>query len=116
MISAMIFDWSGVLNDNFHCFKEVCDAVFSHFSRPLISEEEIRETFTTPYMKFWNRYLPEYTLEEQNRMYKELILQTSPSRMYPGVRETLLKLKNFGIQLFVVSGDPYEQMLPEVER
>ena len=55
MNKAFIFDWSGTLNDNFHCFYQVCNLIFKELNKEPISEKEIKLNHTLPYMKFWNK-------------------------------------------------------------
>ena len=106
MIKNFIFDWSGTLIDNFHSFSQVYNLIREELNGPKISDEEIRENFTIPYMKFWNRYYPDMTLEEQNTLFTKYTHQVEEAKTYPGVLETMLNLKNQGHQLFVLSGDP----------
>jgi phosphoglycolate phosphatase-like HAD superfamily hydrolase len=89
MNKAFVFDWSGTLNDNFHNFCQVCDLIFKDFGKESISQEEIRMTFTLPYMKFWNTHLPHLSKEKQDELYKKYIHQVSESQTYEGVVKTI---------------------------
>lgn len=88
-MKAFIFDWSGTLSDNVYSFKQVCDLIFKKFGRKLISVEEIRQTFTIPYMKFWNKYLPELSIQEQDRLYRKYIHEVDDPELYKGVTEII---------------------------
>ena len=89
MDKAFIFDRSGTLSDNFHSFCQVCTIVFSELGKENISPEEIRSTFTTPYMKFRNMYFPDLTKERQDELYKKYIHQVDDAEIYPGVMEMI---------------------------
>lgn len=112
----MIFDRSGTLNNNITTFKEFCELVFKLYKKDPISLEEIQENFETPYMKFWNKYIPELSKEDQDNLFIEYMPQLSPNQLYPWVYETLTKLYQNGIKLFVISSDHYETLLPEINK
>ncbi len=112
MIKNFIFDWSGTLHDNFHCFCEAVDMMFDKLGGERISTDEKRN-IDTMYMDFWNRHFPSLTKEEQDKLFKEAIHKTSKSKLYDGVKETLEKLANHKINLFVLSSDIHSRLLPE---
>lgn len=116
MKKAIFFDWSGTLSDNLHCFAQVCNAIFDDFGREHISKEEIRLNFITPYMNFWNKYLPDLSKEKQCELYDKYIQNTDAPKLFEGVTETLEYLQDAGWKLFVISSDPYSILTPEAER
>ena len=115
MIKSIIFDWSGTLSNNIHAFKQVCDVIFTKFGRELISIEEIQANFDIPYMKFWNKYIPELSKEEQNKLYEETIHKADNALVYDGVLEVIQELNKKGIQLFVVSSDYKSKIISEAK-
>ncbi|MBU1111757.1 MAG: HAD family hydrolase [archaeon] len=116
MIRNIIFDWSGTLNDNVKAFYEAASIVFNKLGRKMISFEETKREFTLPYMVFWNKYFPDLTLEEEQKLYYEAIHQVPDAEIYDGVKEFLIKMKALGINLLVLSSDPNSKLLPEVEK
>ena len=92
MNKAFIFDRSGTLNDNFHCFCQVCTLIFQELGKAPISNEEIRQHFTLPYMKFWNFYFPDLSKENQDELYKKYIHQVDSAEIYDGVDEIITLL------------------------
>ena len=80
-----------------------------------ITLNEIREKFETPYMKFWNTYLPELSKEEQDKLYEEAIHEAEEAFLFDGVLEVIQELHRKGVQLFVISSDPYSKLLLEAK-
>ncbi len=116
MGAAYIFDWSGTLSDNFHCFCRVCELMFAELGAEMISEDEIRMTFTTPYMKFWNLYFPKLSKKRQCELYEKFIHQAGNPELYRGVRLAISSLHKSGHKLYIVSSDPLSKLHPEIEK
>ena len=112
-MSALIFDWSGTLSDNFHCFCYACDRMFAHFGRKPIAAEEIRANSVVPYMRFWNKYFPELSQEEEEALYARFIGEAGDAQLYPGVIEALSCCAEAGVDLFIVSSDPAGKLREE---
>ncbi len=116
MNKAFIFDWSGTLSDNFHCFYQVCTLMFQELGKQPISEKEIRLNFTLPYMKFWNKYFPDLTKEKQCSLYEKYIHQVDEPELYPKVNEIIELLSNSGWKIFILSSDPISKLIPETKK
>ncbi len=115
MTSAVFFDWSGTLNNNVDAFCDVCDHMFKELGHKPISKTEIKRHFTIPYMRFWNRYFPDLTQEEESRLYTKYILLLGKAKPYLGVKKVLQELQSRNILLFVVSSDLKQTLFPEIE-
>lgn len=113
---AFIFDWSGTLNDNFHLFCAVAERIFTDCGVPAISVEEIRRTFTLPYMKFWNLYIPNLTHERQCELYSKYIHEVGEPELFVGVPQLIKQLHDAGYELFILSSDPISKLQPEVDK
>jgi len=113
---AFIFDWSGTLSDSFHLFCKVCDLMFTGFGVKTISQAEIRSSFNNPYMKFWNKYLPELTKEQQDILYSKYIHQVGEADVYKNSKEIISYLYDHGYEIFVISSDWNSKLLPEIEK
>lgn len=114
MIKNIIFDWSGVIDD---CTMETYLTVlkvFETYGAKQISLEEFRQEWEQPYMLFYNKYLPEVTLEQQRVIYIKNI-QKFKRRAYPGMVNLLKKAKKKRLKMFVLSGDPIEKIKKDVE-
>ncbi len=116
MNKAFIFDWSGTLSDNFHCFCQVCSLMFRELDSNPISEEEIRLNFTLPYMKFWNKYFPDLTKEKQCILYNKYIHQVDEPELYQEVDEIIELLANSGWKIIILSSDPVSKLIPEIKK
>jgi phosphoglycolate phosphatase-like HAD superfamily hydrolase len=86
---AFIFDWSGTLSDNFPNYCKVCRLIFVEMGISPISDEEIRLNVTIPYMKFWNKYIPNITIEEQDQLYRKYMDKAGKARIFKEVPDTL---------------------------
>jgi len=115
MNKAIIFDWSGTLSDEFDIFCEVCNLVFAELGHPLISPEEIKYNFTTPYMKFWNKYFPDLNKEDQNKIYEACSQKVDLPELHIGVKEIIRYLYKLNYKLFVVSSDSEFKIFSEIE-
>ncbi|MDD2786036.1 MAG: HAD family hydrolase [Patescibacteria group bacterium] len=115
MNKAFIFDWSGTLMNNFDVHCEVCDLMFKELGHESISPTEIRRNMTSPYMKFWNKYFPDLTLERQDELYSKYMQQVSPPNIFENVDQVVKALHERGYKLFVVSSDPLTSLAPQVE-
>lgn len=89
MNKAFIFDRSGTLSDNFHGFCQVCGLMLKELGKEPISPDDIRKTFTLPYMKFRNAHVPELTKERQDELFSKHILTIDPSVLYEGAFDVL---------------------------
>lgn len=112
-IKNIIFDWSGTLSDDFTPVYHASMLVFKKLGREPISMEEYRREFILPYMLFWNKYFPELTKEEENKLYIEAIHQVEEPILYDGVKKELERLKLLGIDMIVISSHPHGKLLKE---
>ncbi len=116
MNKAFIFDWSGTLSDNFSCFCKVCNNIFIELGVQPISENEIRQNFTLPYMKFWNKYLPDLSKEKQDELYEKYIHLAGEPDLHKNVSEIINYLNKKEFKIFILSSDPLSKLVPEVAR
>lgn len=116
MFKNIIFDWSGVIKDAVEDHVWVVNRMFKNLGAKKITLEEMRRNWEQPYMKFWNKYYPEMTLEQEQEVYYDAIFSKDcpPAKAYPGIVELIKKLKNKGIMMAVLSSDPPETLLKEV--
>jgi len=116
MDKAVIFDWSGTISDNFHLFCKVVDRFHVHFGKEPISKKKIKETFTIPYMLFWNQHFPKLSKVEQDELYRKFMGEAGSPESFLGVHEILLNLKKKGYLLFVVTADNPATLFPEMTK
>src|SRR3989339_862462 len=116
MNKAFIFDWSGTLNDNFHCFYQVCNLIFKELNKEPISEKEIKLNHTLPYMKFWNKYFPDLSREKQCELYEKYIHQVDEAEIYKNVDQIIELLHTKNYKIFILSSDPISKLIPETKK
>ncbi len=115
MIHNIIFDWSGVINDNVRTTHCAAMAVLKHFGVAEIGLDEFRNVWQMPYMKFYNRYLPDLTNDQQHPIYRDAYERCPKPEVYPGMVEFLQRCRNRRVKLFVVSSDPKIHILREID-
>ena len=117
MNKAIIFDWSGTLSDNFDLFHKIYNSILEELGKSKISKEELKANFTIPYMKFWDKYAPEISYEEENKLYSKYIIKQSGNfKVFKGVKETIKCLYDQGWNLFVISSDLKITLIPELKK
>lgn len=115
MIKNIIFDWSGVVKDAFKSQLYAVNKIFKTFGIREISLEELMENWEQPHMNFYNKYLPNLTQGEQDKIYKQAMLKLGPGDAYPGIAELIKRLKEKGMKMVVLSSDLPETLLREVK-
>jgi len=118
MIKNVIFDWSGVINDNLSTVYKTAMLVFKQFGIKEITLEEFRREWKQPYMLFYNKYIPDIDIETEQKAYTKAyreVTKTNPPLMYPGIKKVLKRIKGAGINMIIISSDTTETLLEEVE-
>jgi len=82
-----------------------------------ISMQELRESWQQPYMLFYNKYVPQWTLEQEQKAFREVIARKDcpKSHPYKGTVELVKKLKEKDISMVVLSGDDPTTIFPEIK-
>ena len=113
----IIFDWSGVIKDAVEDHGWVVNKMIKDLGGKEITLEEMRQNWEQPYMKFWHKYFPEMTLDEEHKSYYKAILskECPPAKVYPGIVNLIKKLKQKGVFMVVLSSDAPETILPEIK-
>lgn len=117
-MKTVIFDWSGVVKDAFKSHLWIVNRIFDKYGIKKITPEELREEWEEPYMIFFNRYLPDMTMEEEQILYKEGITHPNCPEVGAclGVVELIKKLKSSGFRLVLISADFPESVFGEIKR
>lgn len=118
MIKNILFDWSGVINDNLLTVYKTAMIMFKKFGFKEITLKEFKQEWEQPYMIFYNKYMPGVTQEEEAAEYKsayKLAASEYPFKLYPGIKGTLQKFKKAGVKMVVISSDPYEHLMSDIK-
>lgn len=115
MIKNIIFDWSGVINDVIEKQLFIVNEMFQELGVREISLEELKETWEQPFMLFYNKYLPDLTLEEEKIVYQRIRSESKTSNPFKGIVDVLKKLKEKGIKMVVLTSDFPATVFPEIE-
>ncbi|MDD3284533.1 MAG: HAD hydrolase-like protein [Patescibacteria group bacterium] len=115
MIKNIIFDWSGVINDSAENNLLVTNEILKEFGAREISIEEFKNTWEQPYIRFYNIYLPNITVEEVRNSYKKYFLKYLKAKLYPKIDEVIKDFKTQGLQMAILSSDLPEILLSEMK-
>jgi len=116
MIKNIIFDWSGVINDNASNVCETANDMFEQLGGKRISLEEFRKEYQAPYMEFYNKYFPNLSMEEEQKLFSKYIVNHSDHKLYPGMRSVLESLKSEGLNMIIFSADPKSMFLSAIDQ
>ena len=94
---------------------QTISAMFKHFGAKSISLGEFRDQWSQPYMSFYNKYIPDISLEEEKAFFIKHISQFPPTP-YPGICQLITDLKQNNKNLFVISSDNQEVLLSQIEK
>lgn len=116
MINTIIFDWAGVISDNVQNVYEVTMVIFRKRNVPEITFEEFREEWEQPYMRFYQKYIPDITLGDETDTFIREITGKPMPHAFPGIPEMMRKLHSTGKKLIILSGDVKQTIFPELEK
>jgi len=115
MPSNIIFDWSGVIKDCVVDQVAIVNKIFKEFGAKEITLVEFQENWIQPYMLFYNKYLPNLTIEEETSAYKRAIAESPKAKQYPGISDLIKKAKESGKKIAVLSSDQPETIIKEIK-
>lgn len=118
MIKNIIFDWSGVINDNVLTGLTAINYILKHFGVKEITAEEMKREWIQPYPLFYEKFVPNLTLEKEQELYKIAYPDAKkivPTRCYPGMESVLKKFKDNGINMIIISSDLPDHLFGEME-
>src|SRR3989339_1526188 len=118
MIKNVIFDWTGVINDNLKASAFSINFIFQHFGIKELSWEEMKKEWIQPYPLFYKKFIPHVSIEKEQELYKlayPIAKEKFPSQAFPGMVELLKKFKEAKIKMIIISSDHPEHLFEEVE-
>ena len=66
-------------------------------------------------MLFYNKYLPNLSMEDEKEAYARINKDHLESKPFPGIVDVIKKFKEKGIKMVVLSSDFPENLLPEIK-
>jgi len=118
MAINIIFDWSGVIKDALVGHLWVVNRMFEKYGVATLSVEDFRESWVEPYLNFYQKYVPGMTLEEEQKLYKEGVLDKNypSSTVFEGMVELIKLAKDKGNYVAVITSDFPETIFPEINK
>jgi len=116
MIKAIIFDFSGVLSDDFLSTYKVAMEVFPMRGIEKMSIEEFRDTYELPWLNIYTKLGVKVEMDEEYALWKK-ISPKYENLVVPikGAKEALKKLKEDGIKTIILSSRHVSLVLREVK-
>jgi phosphoglycolate phosphatase len=115
-VRAIIFDWSGVISDDFGAVYETNARVLKRLGAKSVTREEFREKFDPTYMDFFRTIgvlADEKTLD---RMFVEEFQKTAKRpHIFPFAKGTLMWIKKKGIKAAILSAHPERFLREEMQ-
>jgi phosphoglycolate phosphatase-like HAD superfamily hydrolase len=116
MFQNIIFDWSGVINDNsFAVYQTVLEILSTKGINLSLNFDEFRKLWKQPYMDFYHQFLPEFTQEEQSSLYQQILPKYEKDQVYLGIDLLINKLYDLNINCFIVSSDHSENLFRQLK-
>jgi phosphoglycolate phosphatase len=114
MIKNIIFDWSGVISDDYICGYQAAMNIFKKLGIKTHSIDEHEKHFTLPYMNFYKKFtdLPK---KEIDKMFEEEIHKVDEPCLLLKVKETLDFLHKKDIKMVVLSSHPEKKLKMEAK-
>ena len=114
MIKNIIFDWSGVVNDNTKIVYGFIQHLLKKNGLRQITFETFQKEWKQPFMLFFNHYMPNLTLEEEAKEYWDWI-SNKEALPYSDLPKLIKSFKKKGLKLFIVSSDFKETVSRDLE-
>jgi phosphoglycolate phosphatase len=118
MFKNIIFDWSGVIKDAVDAQLWTVNKMFESVGLTEISIEEMKENWEQPYMLFYNKYMPGWSLDDEKEAYYKAISREDYPRSHPytGIVELIKKLNKKGVQMVILSSDSTSNIFSEIKQ
>lgn len=105
----LVFDWDGTLMDSTMAIVRAAQGAIADLGLPARSDDDIREIIGLGLRESWETLFPELgadAYEDFVDSYRDhfLLRERARSRLYPGVREVLVVLRERGWRLAVATG------------
>ena len=107
MIKNVIFDWDGTIADNTEVNYEIAMRVFKEFGAQRISLDDFRMKMRSPFMEFYNEFIPNLSFEDELKSFKKEAKKLGEEKLYkkiyPNAVNTLENLYKNGLTMVILS-------------
>lgn len=114
MIKAVIFDYNGVISNDFDLVYKTSMTLFDHYKINRIGLQKFKEEFEIPASKYWKYKLPSIEFNELNALYFRNYEKMGKPRPYPKAKETLEKIAQSNVHMFILSSHKKENIIKEL--
>jgi phosphoglycolate phosphatase len=105
-IKNIIFDWSGVLSDDFNTVYETVMGIFKEAGVKKMSKKDLRRELCLPYTKFYYKYMPHVSLKKLKVSFLRIFSRQKRPPLFPKTKETISILRAHGIRMVILSAHP----------
>jgi phosphoglycolate phosphatase len=114
-IKNFIFDWSGVISDDFMLVYKTYERIFEHYGKKPLSVQDFKAKFRLPYMDFCHEYLGVSHSRELSEIFKRFYTDKGfVPKALEGVEAALCELKKRKKTLIVLSSHSFVSREMEV--
>lgn len=116
MFKNIIFDWSGVINDNAYAVYQSTMAIFDFLKTKRISFKDFKREWRQPYMDFYHKYIPNMDLtQELKDIYRQNIIKYDQNKSFFGIVDLIKKIKVNGLKVFIITSDLSETIANQIK-
>ncbi len=117
MIETIIFDWSGVLSNDWEAGFKTENDVLEIRGHRRISKKEYKESFELPWTNFYKKLGMKVDIEEEYALWEKIFPKYARGlKPLPGAKKTLQWLKKKGIKAIVFSSHNKNLLLKEIKQ
>ncbi len=116
MIKAVIFDWSGVLSDDWEATVATENEVLEHYGHRRLGEKEFRHLYELPWVNFYKKLWIEMDIVKEEKLWHEIFPKHAHLlKPLPKAKKTLLWLRKKGVKTIVFSSHSHDLVKKEVK-
>ncbi len=116
MINSIIFDWSGILSDDWAATFATGNDVLEVWGHRRLSEKEFRELYELPWINFYNKLGVEIDEKKEYALWEKIFPKHAHMlKPFPSAKEVLAKLKGEGKKILIFSAHNQNLLEKEIE-
>jgi len=116
MINTIIFDWSGVISDDWQATFAMINGLFEEAGREQMSKADFKELYELPWMNFYKKIGFEVDIEKERAYWeKNMPKHYDKIEILPKAKKVVQELKRSGLKVIVFSAHNQRLLLREVK-